>query len=101
MLGILSFPVLALQDPSLFQTLYAVIAGFLFLLSEIVLYYDAVMSFTSRITFLIVFPGGIFSDLVVVGQLFSLKRRILLLHLLGCCQEHGLCMGIYSRLNVR
>lgn len=47
MLGILSFPVLALQDPSLFQMLYAVIAGLLFSTVQNHFIYDAVMYFTS------------------------------------------------------
>ena len=47
MLGILSFPVLALQDPSLFQILYAVIAGFLFSIVQNHFIHDAVMYFPS------------------------------------------------------
>lgn len=41
------------------------------------------------------------SDSVEAAQSFSLRLRKLLLNLLGCCLEHVLCMGTYSRVNAR
>ena len=100
MLGTLFFPVLALQDPSLFQTLFVVTAGLLFLLFTL-LYIRSFDVLYKLIYISHFFRGGIFSDSVEAGQLFLLKQKILLPNFLGCCLEHDLCMGIYSSLNVR
>lgn len=100
MSGTLFFPVLALQDPSLFQTLFVVTAGLLFLL--LTLLYIRFFNVLYKLIYIShFFPGWIFSDSVEAVQLFLPKQKILLPNFLGCCLEHDLCMGIYSSLNVR
>lgn len=101
MLGILFFLAPVQQDHNLFLISFVVIAGcfFFFLVNN-------------NICFLFLVLGKLYvnlfsctemyvSDSVEAAQSFSLRLRKLLLNLLGCCLEHVLCMGTYSRVNAR